>query len=208
MQYERSEEVLGLIRQQISRLKDREGLIVSHRVDAYRIARSLLRKTERTLDEDDLRSVVDLALVEAANKYVQDNRVKFTTFLFYYLKGRILRALCKERYWDNHHCKAASSPERIEDFSPDSVSKGPDLIVEYKDIQINSHRLIECLPRVEREVLFAVYYRDMTLELVAKELGYSRAHIGRIRDRALSRLRLGRLNARSSFRAEAQDAIP
>ena len=51
--------------------------------------------------------------------------------------------------------------------------------------------IVDALPEREREVMNALYWECVSLSVVARRLGLSKRQVGRIRDRALCRLRSG-----------------
>ena len=77
--------------------EERKVLILEHRVSARRMAKSILRKWRASLHLDDLYSVVDTALCEAALRFDPERGVQFVSFLFYHLHGLLVKTITRER---------------------------------------------------------------------------------------------------------------
>src|SRR5690349_3051107 len=80
---------------QIRTLSDleREDLITSSRLKARKLGRSILRKWNARLDLQEVDSIVDLSLCEAAARFDPSVGASFLTFLFYHLRGNLIRAI-------------------------------------------------------------------------------------------------------------------
>ena len=69
------------------------NLILTYRDKALKMTRGFLKKWGSHIDEDELISVSDLSLCEAASRFDESRNVSFITFLFYYIKGNLVKAV-------------------------------------------------------------------------------------------------------------------
>ena len=72
---------------------EREELVVTHRIKARKLARSILRKWHARLDIQEVDSIVDLSLCEAVRRYNPAFGASFITFLYYHMRGNLIRAV-------------------------------------------------------------------------------------------------------------------
>ena len=68
-------------------------VIISSRGKARKLARSILRRWNARLDLNEVDSIVDLSLCEAAARFSPDMGASFMTFLFYHLRGNLIRTI-------------------------------------------------------------------------------------------------------------------
>lgn len=99
-----------------------EKLILDHRENGRKLARSVLRKWRARLSLEEVDSIVDLTLCEAAKRYRPDKGACFMTFLFYHLRGYLVRAVASAANANNmfHQYAKASGVD------PNEWSKIPD----------------------------------------------------------------------------------
>jgi RNA polymerase sigma factor for flagellar operon FliA len=183
----------------------KEELILEHRGNARKISRSIMRRWRARLELEELDSLVDLALCEAAEKYDPKKGASFMTFMFYHLRGCLVRAVDTAA---NANMISAADYE-IEglvaslvgpnDTQETSLVAGADTLHEltneeyrtpeesfYRDEIIRiSNEACARLDDLAREVIFRLYVEEQHLVDVAKELGYSRCHISRVKRQAL-----------------------
>ncbi len=74
---------------------DRSALIVDHRDCGRKLATRLLREWRIQLNREEIDGIADLALCEAADRFDITRGVRFSTFLFYYIRGNLLRMIEK-----------------------------------------------------------------------------------------------------------------
>ena len=72
---------------------EKEDLITQSRLKARKLARSILRKWNARLDLQEVDSIVDLSLCEAAHRFDPSVGASFMTFLFYHLRGNLIRTI-------------------------------------------------------------------------------------------------------------------
>jgi len=70
-----------------------EALIIKYRLKARKIGRSILRRWHARMDLDEVDSLVDLSLCEAVKRFNPNKGASFMTFLFYHLKGNLVRSV-------------------------------------------------------------------------------------------------------------------
>ncbi len=186
----------------------KEELILEHRASARKISRSIMRKWRARIELEELDSLVDLALCEAAQKYDPRKGASFMTFMFYHLRGCLVRAVDIAA---NLNTVSAADYE-IEglvaslvgpnDTKETALVHGADILheptnEEYRtpeesfyreEITKISNEACARLDELAREVIFRLYVEDQNLVDVAKELGYSRCHISRVKKQALEAL--------------------
>ena len=168
----------------VPRTNDFEELVLEHRISARKMASAILQKWGCYLELDELHSLVDLALCTAAQSYCPNKGTEFTTFLYYYLLGQ-LRIAITGRAKDVH----IFTEMQGQNFSETEKNKEVDHIVHQK--QLFELILNECkqLEDVENQILRKVYTNDQQVKKVAQELGLSRAHVSRVKTKALVKLR-------------------
>ena len=87
---------LDFARQNRSRnlsVEEQHALILEHRESARKVARTILRKWNVVMGADEIDSAADLALCEAAHGYRPKASATFMTYLFYFIKGCLSRAI-------------------------------------------------------------------------------------------------------------------
>lgn len=175
---------------------EREFFVVQHREKGRKIARAILRKWQSRLDLDEIQSIVDISLCEAARRFDPSRGVHFVTFLYYHLKGNLIRAI-DTSVWNTLLPSIADGsaeqtsrelPFTARDLSEALTSEAveiPEDSLYRQEIAALSQKAREQLDPLEREVVERIYIRGQQLIDVASSLGYSRCHISRIKKRAL-----------------------
>ena len=184
-----------------------EELILEHRENGRKLGRSMLRRWNVKLQNDDIDSLVDLALCEAANRFRQDKGASFITFYFYHLRGHLVRTIAAAANASNVFVSsigggnqenadyATSSADITNWFLPESAMsreqdlETPESILIKKQQQEKCSELVNKLDLVEQEILSRSLVSEEALVEVAKSLGYSRCHVSRVKKRAIDKLR-------------------
>ena len=96
----RAPKVLSPLEQQ-QRIDD---LILNHRENGRKLARSILRRWRVRMLTDEIDSIVDLTLCEAAKRFSTDFGASFMTFFFYHLRGHLVRAVANAAQASNLFC--------------------------------------------------------------------------------------------------------
>lgn len=186
----------------------RENLIIENRSRARKLARSILRRWHSRLDLEEVDSIVDLSLCEAAQRFNPEIGAGFMTFLFYHLRGNLIRAVTVAATANALPVAEVSS---LASFDPDRDFIGkkaaslmnsievagalngnehvsPDEALAKKELIRISKEARNHLDYLEKEVIERIYMNEEQLLDIAKDLGYSRCHISRIKRKALEAL--------------------
>lgn len=180
--------------------------ILSTRIQARRLAKSMLSRWGSRIEEGELYSIVDLALCQAAENYSPDFGTAFPTFLFYHLKGCLVRAV-SQRIKERRLVSGEDMYALLEDgqsmWSEESFSeKQPDKQLETKEQLSLTLEAVKKLRNQEKTALLLIMVEDQPVQDVAKQLGVSRSHASRLRNAALSKVRK-RLHMDSVIRKSA-----
>lgn len=188
--------------------KFQADLILNHRENGRKLARSILRRWRVRLPSEEIDSLVDLALCEAAPRYSPKHGASFMTFLFYHLRGHMVRAVARSAHDTNvplAMAKAAGidasdwahlGTEVAISFLPDYVVFGQNDNETPESLMLRQQKIDGCrdacaqLDSLEREVVLRSFDDEEPLVDIAKNLGYSRCHISRVKRSALDRLKL------------------
>lgn len=185
----------------------KEQLVVEYRAKARKLGRSILRKWRARLDLEEVDSIVDLSLCEAVRRYNPRKGASFMTFLYYHLRGNLIRAVataasanaipfsdCGSAVYQ----RPASERHNANEHIPNAIEIAealcshetllPDEMLLRKELADLSYKACEKLDALEREVIFRVYLEEQQLMDIARLLGYSRCHISRVKKKALETL--------------------
>ena len=194
-----------------SAANDIDGLILEHRENGRKLARSMLRRWRAHMNAEEIDSIVDLTLCEAAQRFDPENGASFMTFYFYHLRGYLVRAVANAVNSSNvvlafgadaAETAAAGtdlytpSGDYFEGASRDA--EGPESIYLKKENARVCEEACAKLDDLEREVIIRSFQGEEALVDIAKSLGYSRCHISRVKKRALERLELILTNSEGS----------
>lgn len=185
-----------------------EALIVKYRLKARKLGRSILRRWHARMDLDEVDSLVDLSLCEAVKRFDPAKGASFMTFLFYHLKGNLVRAVStaaasstipvfnadenevkggEPSHLFGHQFRAMNSAEVAEAVvSQDSPL--PDEMLWRKELHGKSSVACEKLDPLEREIIKRIFLQEQQIMDIAATLGYSRCHISRVKKKALETL--------------------
>lgn len=187
--------------------EDREALILEHRLSARKIARHMMKKWNAHLSPDELDSIVDLAICEAAQNYTPIEGVAFTTYLFYFLKGNLIKGICMNREavaesraeFDEERTLSGQASES--EYSLDGrghheissneqeVATSPEKEAYLVELREHCNEAMMKLSNLERDIVFRVHVMDYNVTAVAKQLGYSRGHVSTLRGVALRKMK-------------------
>ncbi len=181
------------------------ALALRHREAARKLALSMITKWKARLEPDELQSVIDLALCEAASRYNNAHGAAFMTFLYYHLKGKLIKTIAaradrvllfvddyeKARlsiHGDDETSDVRSAEWRTYSANLESPYQPEETYYRQQLIDL-CHKACQRLKGVEREVIMRIYFENKDLNDVTSEMGYSRGHLFRVRMRALEKLR-------------------
>lgn len=185
-----------------TRIADVQQLIVENYDAGKRLAWSFLNKWRVRIEEDEVISITGAALCEAAHRFKPELGVNFRTFLFYYLRGMLLKEITKRV--QEQRCRApmiqtfseanddargvslehymASNTDASGEFST------PEEILEKKELIQLCREATDGLDTLEQKVLERYFGEDESVVDIAKSLGYCRCHISRVKSKALETL--------------------
>lgn len=177
---------------------EQEELVLEFRVKARKLGRSILRKWHARLDLQEVDSIVDLSLCEAVRRFDPEKGASFMTFLYYHLKGNLIRAVSsaaqanfipgldteREREEDG---PAITALEVVEAISG-TDQRQPDELLLQKELVDLSKDACTRLDPLEQQVIERLYLQGEQLMHIANTLGYSRCHISRVKKKALEHL--------------------
>ena len=184
----------------------REKLTLQYRDAARKLALSMISKWKCRIERDELQSVIDLALCEAATRYNHSHGAGFMTFLYYHLKGKLIKTIVQradralvfiEDYessrlavsGDDEFCNVRSVEWLcLATQAQSNHLEADDALYRQQLIDI-CHKACERLRGIEREVIWQIYFQNKELSQVTSEMGYSRGHLFRVRMRALNKIR-------------------
>lgn len=183
---------------------EHEELVMQYRIKARKLGRSILRKWNVRLELDEVDSLVDLSLCEAVRRFDAGKGASFMTFLFYHLKGNLVRAVTTAVNLAAIPASFAamidgeSAGEDIKGLGVNAVDLAERLSgeeVDSPDESLWKKELSECsasacgkLDPLEREIIKRIFVHEQQIIDIAAALGYSRCHISRVKKKALSTL--------------------
>lgn len=186
--------------------RQQENIIIEHRAKARKLGRSILRKWHARLDLEEVDSIVDLSLCEAVRRFNPTKGASFMTFLYYHLRGNLIRAVTTAATANSiplpdpeiSEVQAHESNQRNPYHAASAIEVAealcghdhplPDELLFKKELVDLSQKACEKLDALEKQVINGVYLEEKQLIDVAAALGYSRCHISRVKRRALETL--------------------
>lgn len=181
----------------VTRDSVRTELILSNRLTALKITRSLCRQWNAPLNLDEMQSAADRALCEAARGFDPDRGVIFVTYLFPFIKSAVVSDLKfrrRDAVFSVHTLTAESTSTShesegsgVEDLAVDECDS-PEGAVYRKQLQALCMRALNRLQPLERTVLVEAYMLEQTVTHIARKTGYSRPYLSSIRSRAIRKM--------------------
>ncbi len=190
---------------------EQEEMVLEFRIKARKLARSILRKWRSRLDLEEVDSVVDLSLCEAVKRFDPDKGASFLTFLYYHLKGNLVRTvsaaananLIPGANSDSDEEQQVHAYDVAEALTSVELEK-PDEMLLKKELINLSQNARDRLDPLEQEVIHRIYLEGQNLIDIASSLGYSRCHISRVKKKALETLNV-EISASMSLEQEDRD---
>jgi RNA polymerase sigma factor (sigma-70 family) len=175
-----------------------EDLILEYRTKARKLGRSILRRWQARLDLEEVDSVVDLSLCEAVQRFDPSKGASFMTFLYYHLKGNLIRTVTAAAQANfvpgqeietrkGEEPKTITALDVVEAISGTDQRNPDDLLLQKELIHLSKEACTRLDP-LEREVIERLYLQGEQLMKIASSLGYSRCHISRVKKKALENL--------------------
>lgn len=185
-----------------------EALIIKYRLKARKLGRSILRRWHARMDLDEVDSLVDLSLCEAVKRFNPSKGASFMTFLFYHLKGNLVRSVAAAaassalpsglladgegaplsgELMGELSLRGLNSAEIAEAISSQDAPQ-PDEVLWKKQLHSQSSLACEKLDALEQEIIKRIFIQEQQIMDIAASLGYSRCHISRVKKKALETL--------------------
>ena len=184
---------------------EQEATILEFRLKARSLAHSILRRWHSRIDSQEVESIVDLSLCEAVKRYNKNKGASFITFLFYHLRGNLIRAVSAaaslnyvplpdfdglDSGIDNgsgNRGRFMNAIEIADNFCNREYNSPDEMLLKKEIAKISSDACAKLDP-LEREVIYRIYVLEQQLMDIAQSLGYSRCHISRVKRKALEAL--------------------
>lgn len=173
----------------------RDEYILRYRGKARKLGRSLLRKWRSRLDIQEVDSIVDLSLCEAASRFNPERGASFMTFLFYHLRGNLIRAITSAVQSSNLPLVELDAFLGAEDDKANAMdiadaltseeTPSPEDALYRQEMVTLSQKSFAKLDELEKSVLTQLFAEEIQMIDIARNLGYSRCHISRVKRRAL-----------------------
>ena len=177
--------------------QSRQELILENRQLAFRMVKSMLRRISVDLWPEEVQSIADMALCEAALRYQSVPGATFNTYSFYFLKAEIRKSLRLQMSARiESACNGVEESEGDDNFEStieSQVSAGTDSCPEHRaamgEVRKFGFTKFGNLNKVERAIFVGTFVHEKTMSDMAKELGYSRGHLFAVRKSAEEKLR-------------------
>ena len=202
----RAPALLRAVGEKRSRIGDSEqykaSLVLSSRESAQRLGHYILRSWGARLEQEEFVSAVDLALCEAAARFDPKRKVKFSTFLFFYLKRALIRSIQFSKGLPSISLEEVSDLStrrarlRSEEVRAKALERSglidyhsPEQIAYQQEVGRQCRAALDKLSELERAIVVRVHVMGFKLARVARQLGYSRGHVSELKGRAFRKLR-------------------
>ena len=173
--------------------------ILKARERAHKLGFTLLRRWGCTMPREDVLSIVDLALCEAASRYQECPQAEFMSYAFYFIKGELIRTIAQRKKISVEILESALLREDDEQSSPfenklhaesSAIScDTPEKLSYRAQLRLACNQALSSISEAERAVLWASAVEERKMNHVAKKLGYSRGHLFAIRKSAVDNAR-------------------
>lgn len=179
-----------------------EQLILANREAAQRMGFSLLRRWNARLEREEVISIIDLALARAARRYRSDMGSQFLSFSYFFVKAAIVDEIARRKR--NQETPCDTILDDTEKAAMSEIGMGQPACPENSFFSSERRDLIAAavttLPEIERDIILRSFVMDQEVTSIARELGYSRGHVSRLKQRALAKIRV-RIEARGLIAA-------
>ena len=175
----------------------RQRLILENRIPGRKVARQILSRWGVHLEAEEIDSVVDLALCEAARYFRQGRGTSFLTYSYLYIKGGLARtvaaqvkahdSLYREPLEAVEHEHSSVNHECANDLS--SAIPTAENVVWLSELRELCSRALTLLSGLEREVLVRNCVMEEKMESIACSRGMSRGYLFAVRSSAIKKMR-------------------
>jgi RNA polymerase sigma factor (sigma-70 family) len=162
---------------------EQEKLILSSRESARRMTIRMLAHYRFRLDHQELQSLVDLSLCEAAKKFRPGLGATFVTFSFYYIKGNLLRII--DSAVRSSNVGVLTEDGNIPDDREPFFEENPGIALEKKESSACLREALGVLTTLQRRIIESIFFEDQSATTVARNMRLSRGHVSRLKSAAL-----------------------
>ena len=155
----------------------REELIVSYRPLVFWIAGKIM-VNDPQLKQDIIQEGM-LALINAVDKFEPQRAIKFSTYAYHTIHGRIINLLERSEH---------KAPMPISDEYISGINDAP-YDDSNKDDWIDASNAVSKLDGREREIVSAIFYDGSTPTDIAREKNMDISHVYRLRRSAIAKIR-------------------
>ncbi|MCX7953028.1 MAG: sigma-70 family RNA polymerase sigma factor [Deltaproteobacteria bacterium] len=163
-------------------------------IQCLKVAKSLLKKWNSTIEQEEIDGIVNLSLAEALNKFDPTKGTSIITFLYYHLKGNLIKHIeatvknkevpIEEAGIDFYNSKLVDEHCVIDT----QLVYDPEKNLDRKQIMERFYEALENLSDLERKVLTLNLEEGMKVQHIAKKLNLSRSYLSRLKHQALKRV--------------------
>lgn len=178
---------------------EQSDLIFEHYDYAVRLAWSMLRRWRIRIESDDVKSVVHISLCEGARRFDPARNVSFKTFLFYHLRGFLVREVtnCLTHRVQSNALPDVDASEMINPMEHQSAlwpfplveHRTPEQLMGSRESAKLCYQACLELDELEQEVITRHFIDEEPLKDIAGELDYCRCHISRVKSRAVKKMK-------------------
>lgn len=171
--------------------RDKRCLVLEHLEYGRKIAAGKLRSWGIFMPEDELRSLVGLALCEAAARFDAAVGAKFETFAYYHLVG-VLTEYVRQTIKHQTVQEEIGIQLGQEEAPPGmcaAISENPEQRCMELEAQLKLVQAGRALKPIEREVLRRYFIEDLPVRRIAAELNCCHSHVSRVKTRAVQLIR-------------------
>lgn len=178
-------------------LSDSSQMVLAHQSMGVRLAWKFLSSWHIRLEPDEVKSLVNLALCEAALRFDFNRGVTFRTFFFYHLRGILIKHITVLYRNSILYVSRSSASSSDEDYIPRSSElwfsplvdrDTPETLLCSQQISQRLKDVCAELDPVEQQVITRHFYFGESLHDIARELDYCRCHLSRVKSKALKSL--------------------
>lgn len=185
-------------------------LITEHYELGQKLAWSMLSNWRIRLPKDDVDSSVGLALCDAAHRFDPSRGVSFKTFLFYHLRGVLLKEVTakvqngKTIYRSiNDADLFESESDKLPEWDLKCVDDlDPEKIMSNREMANWFSKALDQLDPLQKTVVMRSLINDEQINSLAKELGYCRCHLSRVKTQAIEIIK----NSLAMMNEEGEDS--
>ncbi len=185
----------------------REALVLMYRGRARKLAMSLMKRWRARIEREDFESTVDLSLCEAAKLFKPGIGCSFTSYLFYHLRGNLIRSIQRssQNTWISRELAkfmAGGVGPEIErpagiEVTAEQITKAlsnhevelPDEALYRKQIAEFIREACQSLEKLQRSVIGSWLMGNHKVKKIAESVGLSRCYTSRVRRKAMKELK-------------------